>query len=119
VAQQFIADEQLPTRVEPVTRNVTLLGMTEDATRYQMSDGRIFDGGVNVETIDAARGGDSLRRYHVVEVSTLRPPQVRGEDVLVYRPPVIGDEDTVALLAASASAPPQPPPQPRDPRPEL
>jgi hypothetical protein len=32
---------------------------------------------------------------------------------------VIGDEDTVALLAASSTGPPQPPPQPRDPRPEL
>jgi hypothetical protein len=120
VGQQFIADDHVAAHAEPMTRNVTLLGMTEDATRYQRADGRIFNGGVNVETIDAAAAaGGALRRYHVVEIGTLRPPQIRGEDVLVYRPQIIGDEDTVALMAASASGPPQPPPQPRNPRPEM
>ena len=46
--QEFIASDKLRDHVEPVTRNVTLVDKSEDATRYQMSDQRIFNGGVGL-----------------------------------------------------------------------
>jgi hypothetical protein len=116
VADKFLADEKLGDHLEPLTRNVTLLETTGDATRYEMSDDRFFNGGVAPETIDQA-AGTPIKRYHVVEVNTLRPPEIRGEDVLVYRPNV--DEAGEALLAGTSVGPPQPPPRPHNPSAEI
>jgi hypothetical protein len=116
VADNLLADEHLAAQLEPLTRNVTLLERTEDATRYQVADERFFNGGVAAEAIDRA-AEKPITRYHVVEVNTLRPPEIRGEDVLVYRPNV--DEAGEALLAGTSVGPPQAPPRPRDPTAEM
>ena len=122
VAEEFLADEKLAEHAEPLTRNVTLFERSEDATRYQMADGRFFNGGVSINAIDRVRGGADqppIKRWHVVEINTLRPPELRGEDVLVYRPNLDDQAGGAAVLARMSSGPPQPPPRPREPTPEL
>ena len=97
VPKKLLADEKVKERIEPVTRNVTLIATTRDTTRYEIIDLRVIDRGVEIAQIEQALD-DPIPRYHVVDQDAGRMAQIRGEDVAVYRPQVVEPDPTQQRL---------------------
>jgi hypothetical protein len=77
-------------RVEPASRNVTLIGVTKNVTHYASENSIPVDRGLRRAEIERATGR-SIPEYRVVEVKAPardRRTAIRGQEVEVYRPPV-------------------------------
>lgn len=91
----FLKERDFPTtrqrvRVEPASRNVTLLGATKNVTRYEDVNSVPVDRGLRRAEIERAIGR-SIPEYRVVESETPtreRTAVIHGQNVEVYRPQV-------------------------------
>jgi len=91
----FVSERQfMPTRqrlaVQPASRNVTLLSLTRDVTRYESVNNVPVFRGLTRSQVERAVGR-SVPEYRVVETRTPPRPgtsRIRGQNVEVYRPPV-------------------------------
>jgi hypothetical protein len=97
-------DAKIFEHLEPVTRNVTLLDLTQDVTRYEVVDERLINRGVALAQVEAAQGGLAAEHFVVVEMDRPRAAEIRGRDVMVYRPEVI-PTDPSAVMALTRPQP--------------
>jgi hypothetical protein len=93
---------KLVDHLEPDTRNVTLLDLTQDTTRYEVVDERLINRSIALEQIEAAQGGPA-GHFVVVESDRPRPAEIQGKDVNVYRPDVM-PVDLSAVMASTKRA---------------
>jgi hypothetical protein len=87
VEEKYILDVHLRERIVPVTRNVTLIKMTQNITRYEVVNGRVVNHGVDVRTIER-KIGRPIPRRKLVEVADPKSVGLRGDRIGVYRPKV-------------------------------
>jgi hypothetical protein len=86
VEERHFPARDLDRRLELPARNVTLLRETERATDYAAIENRIINRSVNVERIERVSGRAVLRQRVVDSGSAGRGVEVRGGDVIFYRP---------------------------------
>jgi hypothetical protein len=86
VEESHFAARDLDGRLELRSRNVTLLRETENATNYDAIENRVVNRSVNVERIEQASGRGVLRQRVADGGSAGRGVEVRGSDVIFYRP---------------------------------
>jgi hypothetical protein len=86
VEERHFPARDLDRRLELPARNVTLLRETERATDYAAIENRVINRSVNVERIERASGRAVLRQRVVDSGSAGRGVEVRGGDVIFYRP---------------------------------
>jgi hypothetical protein len=103
VSEKFFLDPKLTNHLEPATRNVTLLDVTQDATRYDVVDERLINRGIPMEEIESAQGA-SAEHFVVIEMDRPRAAEIRGTDVPFYRPQVV-PVDLSAVLASTKKKP--------------
>jgi hypothetical protein len=89
VEERRFAEPRLDRHVVPRPRNVTLLDLTRDVTRYEERDRRVVERSIEVEAVERARGAAVPR----VEIQEIDRPPAAGEpaderSVRVYRPEV-------------------------------
>jgi hypothetical protein len=87
----FVEERQFPARdldrrLELPARNVTLLRETENATDYAEIGHRVINRSVGVDRIEQASGRAVLRQRVADSGSPGRGVEVRGGDVIFYRP---------------------------------
>ena len=87
VQERHLAEFNLREHIEPVTRNVTILRMTKDITRYEVVNGRWVNRGVDVRQVEAA-AGKPVPRFHVTPTAEPRLAAARGNEIMVHRPQV-------------------------------
>jgi hypothetical protein len=87
VRERYLAEYNLREHIEPVTRNVTLIGVTNSITRYEVINGRWVNRGVEVRQIEAA-AGKPVPRFRIHDVSATRLAGARGNEIMVRRPQV-------------------------------
>ena len=78
--------------VLPPSRNVTLISVTQNVTRYEVVNSRPAERGLNVEILERDTGR-RLPRYQLVDSrspSDVRGDAIRGQTIAVYRPSVPG-----------------------------
>ena len=78
--------------VLPPSRNVTLLSVTQNVTRYEVVNSRPAERGLSVGILERDTGR-RLPRYQLVDSkspSDVRGGAIRGQTIAVYRPPVTG-----------------------------
>ena len=88
VNARYLVDPGLRGRIEPSSRNVTLVRVTRNITNYTFVDNRIVNEGVRVEAIGRAVG-HTIPRYRVAQADSpevSRGGKVRGEEFVVFRP---------------------------------
>jgi hypothetical protein len=100
--------------VEPASRNVTLIGVTRNVTRYENENSIPVDRGVRRAEIERSIG-HSIPEYRVVELQTPtrdRKTVFHGQEVEVYRPPVhVAERLRERLDATPPERRPVPPPR--------
>ncbi|MCI0391054.1 MAG: hypothetical protein MOB07_20095 [Acidobacteria bacterium] len=88
VEERYLPSRDLDQRIELSARNVTLLRTTDNVTNYSATENRIIDRGIKVERIEQVTGR-SITRHRVIDAgSPGRGVEVRGNDVILYRPPI-------------------------------
>ncbi|MDB5174339.1 MAG: hypothetical protein JWN51_3112 [Phycisphaerales bacterium] len=87
VEERYVGDRRLREHIEPVTRNVTLINVTKNVTRYEVVNGRYVNHGVDVRTIER-RIGRPIPRVRVTDVASPRQVGVRGDEVMIHRPQI-------------------------------
>ena len=85
VEERFLAERRLHEHIEPVTRNVTLINITKNITRYEFVNGRPVNRGPDVRAIERTTGRP-VPHFKVTEVADPRSMGVRGNQIAVYRP---------------------------------
>jgi hypothetical protein len=85
VEEKYMLDVILRERIVPVTRNVTLIKMTQNITRYDVVNGRVVNRGVDVKAIER-RVGRPVPRRKLAEVADPKSVGLRGDQIGVYRP---------------------------------
>ena len=85
VEERFLTDVRLREHIEPVTRNVTLINVTKNITRYETANGRLVNRGPEIRAIERAIGRP-LPRFKVTEAPDPRSTGIRGNQIAVYRP---------------------------------
>jgi hypothetical protein len=85
VEERYITDVRLRERIEPVTRNVTLVNVTKNITKYEFVNGRFVNRGVDVNYIEKITG-KRVERFKVSEVNHVHEMGVRGNQIAVFRP---------------------------------
>ena len=108
VEERYLAEFNLRQHLLPVTRNVTLLRITKNITRYEVVNGRWVNRGVDVGVIERA-AGKPVPRFRVNDVGAARLAGVRGDEIMVHRP-------MVPAVPRTGQPPPRfvPIPQPRE-----
>jgi hypothetical protein len=84
VNEKFIIDTGLREHFEPATRNVTLVNLTRDVTRFDRIDGRFFDRGVNVTQIERALGRP-IPRVRLAQARDPKSVGLSGNELRVFR----------------------------------
>jgi hypothetical protein len=90
------------TYVEPPARNVTIIHNTTNFTNYTVVNNRVVNQGIAVQHVEQVTG----RRVERLQISPVRSGaaprsgQVRGNQLVVFQPPIV-----------KRSTPPPPPPQ--------
>jgi hypothetical protein len=90
VETRHFCDNDVHRYVAPVARNVTIVRVTRDTTRYALAGGRVVNRGVDVQRVERV-AHSAVPRALVQEVHS--PTQARGAHpragtVAVFRPPV-------------------------------
>lgn len=98
VEERYMTDVHIRERIEPVTRNVTLINITKNVTKFEVVNGRVINRGVDVNVIEKATGIRVARR-RLADVADPRSIGLRENRVNVYRP---------RLLTRPAARPQQP-----------
>jgi hypothetical protein len=73
VEDKYITEVNIREHIEPATRNVTLINVTKNITRYEVREGRVVNRGVDVEAIERA-SGRRVPRHRLADVD----PRVVG-----------------------------------------
>lgn len=87
VEERYLAEFNLREHIVPVTRNVTLLHITRNVTRYEIVNGRWVNHGVDVRRIETA-AGKPIPRFRVTDAAAPRLAGARGNEIIVHRPQV-------------------------------
>jgi hypothetical protein len=93
----------------PLSRNLTLISLTQNVTRYDVYNSRPAERGLSLETIERDTGR-KFQRYQVVDSNSpanRHGSGIRGQTIEIYRPP--------ATVAGSRPARPSPGAQPAPP----
>lgn len=86
VEEQYFVAPQLRDHIALAARNVTLVKLTQNVTRYEVRDNRVVDRGVDVARIEKDTGR-SVKRYRVVDADSPRAGrQAKGDELPVFRP---------------------------------
>jgi hypothetical protein len=85
VEERLFSARNLHQHIQLEARNVSLLRDTRSIVDYSDDSGRVVNRGVAVEQIERDTG-QKIRRHRLVDASAARPDEVRGEDVVVFRP---------------------------------
>lgn len=70
----------------PAARNVTIIHNTTNITNYTVVQQRIVNRGVDVQRVERA-AGRSARPMRIAETASRQEDTVRGNEVVIYRPP--------------------------------
>jgi hypothetical protein len=88
VEDRHLGARDLEKRLEISARNVTLFGLTENVTNYAAVENRVVNRSINIERIEQATGRP-VSRHRVADGSSPgRGGEVRGNDVVFYRPTI-------------------------------
>lgn len=87
VPDRNFADRDLNRRVELPARNVTLLRETQNVTNYSVTENRVVNRSFTTEPIERVTGR-TVPQHRVVDSGAGQPEQVRGNDMMIYRPNV-------------------------------
>jgi len=85
--RQFTARD-LNRRLELPARNVTLLPRTQNVTSYAWAENRVVNRSISVERIEQAAGRPMPRQRVLDGGSPSRGVEVKGNDVVFYRPTI-------------------------------
>ena len=88
----FVEERQLTARnlhqhIQLEARNVTLLRDTKHIADYSVVDNRVVNRGIAIEQLERDTG-QKIRRHRVADATAVRPDEVRGEEVVLFRPKV-------------------------------
>jgi hypothetical protein len=84
VDERYITDERIVEHIEPVTRNVTLINLTQNITRYEVRNDRVVNHGVDVREVERVTGRP-VRHHRLRDVADATSAGVHGDEVGVYR----------------------------------
>jgi hypothetical protein len=106
VERRYLTDSNVHGRVVSVARNVTLLGRTRDATRFEARAGRPVNDGLDISEVERWQGRP-IARLKVVDVDS--PARGRGERVgggsVGFFRPAIRDADARATPSPEVQQP--------------
>jgi hypothetical protein len=83
VEERYITDPNLRERIDPVTRNITLLNVTRNITRYEFLNGRFIDRGVDINYLEKII---RIPRSKLTEATSVREMGMHGEEIAIFRP---------------------------------
>jgi hypothetical protein len=87
VEERQITARNLDQHIQLEARNVTLLRDSRSIVDYSVVDNRVVNRGIAVEQIERDTG-QKIRQHRLVDANAARPDEVRGDDVVVFRPKV-------------------------------
>lgn len=96
VDERHFTAHDLDRRMELPARNVTLLRGTENMTNYTWAENRVVNRGISVERVEQAVGRPLERRRVADTGSPGRGSEVRGNEVILYRPRIERENTTRA-----------------------
>jgi hypothetical protein len=85
VEERQLTAHNLRQHIQLEARNVTLLRETRSIVDYRDDAGRIVNRGVAVEDVERDTG-QKIRRHRIVDANAARRDEVRGDDVMMFRP---------------------------------
>ena len=108
--EQRFADNDLHRYAYPVGRNATVIRATKNVTKVRVVDRRIVNEGIDRAEIErAVRRPVPVRRVTDQEHPQLRPAEVSGNDVRVYRPQVTPKDNALDPPRGIKQPPPETP----------
>lgn len=90
VSERSFLDRDVGRRAVPVSRNVTIVNVTQNVTSYNLSGGRVVNRSLSVDRVERATHR-AVRRVRAVEVRSVRDARrvdVKADRVEVFRPAV-------------------------------
>jgi hypothetical protein len=90
VEEKYLAEIDLRERIVQSARNVTLVNVTRNITRYELSGGHVISRSIDAERIEKDTGA-TINRYRLVDVnspSAMHQGRVGGNEIAFYRPTV-------------------------------
>jgi hypothetical protein len=87
VEERRFTDRNLSQHIALEARNVTLMRNSKGITDYKVSGDRIINRGIDVDQLERDTG-QKIRRHRVVDNAAARPAQVKGDDVVLFRPKI-------------------------------
>ncbi|MGE0887527.1 MAG: DUF6600 domain-containing protein [Blastocatellales bacterium] len=88
VEERHFTARDLDRRLELPARNITLLRQSENVTSYAWAENRVVNRSINIESVEQAIGRPVPRGRVADADSPARVAEVRGNDVLIYRPTI-------------------------------
>jgi hypothetical protein len=85
VDERLFSARNLHQHIQLEARNVTLLRDASRTADYSVVGDRVVNRGIAVEQIERDTG-QKIRRHRLVDANAARPDEVRGDDVVVFRP---------------------------------
>ena len=90
VEERYLTEVNLRERIVQPARNVTLVNVTKNITRYELNGGRVINRSIDVERIEGDTGA-TIKRYRPLDVNSpaaMRQAMGRGDGIAFYRPSV-------------------------------
>jgi len=84
VEERFITERGVFEHAVPVTRNVNIINVTQNVTKYERVNNRIVNRSVDVEHIERVTG-KTVQRYNVTESNGAGTSEIRGNQVAMHR----------------------------------
>lgn len=109
----FVQARQLTARhldrhIEQAARNVTLLRDAANVTRYDSVENRVVNRGIDPDRFQRETG-QVVRRHRLVDSATRRDDQIKGDDVVLFRPAI--DQKASERVPRAAEPPARTEPQ--------
>jgi hypothetical protein len=106
VSEKYLTDQHVSDHFEPITRNVTLVGMTQNSVRFEKASGQFANRGIDVDQIERS-AGTSIPRYTLSDASNIQGAQIRGNEVAAYRPQLPPRQSAPAATPLFDKGPPR------------
>lgn len=99
VDERSFLDRDIGRRAFPVSRNVTIINVTQNITNYDVSGGRVRNRSLSVDRVErfTRRAVPRVRAADVNSVREVRNARLRGDRVEVFRPVVRRDADRLQV----------------------